>query len=42
MLDKTRAAIARRRKLDPYAKVRFPGVTLDRRTRAASLLTERR
>lgn len=42
MLDKTRAAIARRRKLNPYAKVRFRGVTLDRRTRAAFLLLERR
>ena len=42
MLDRTRAAIARRRKLDPYAKVRFRGVTLDRRTRAAFLLLERR
>lgn len=42
MLDRSRDAIARRRKLDPYAKVRFRGVTLDRRTRAAFLLLERR
>ncbi|MEZ5119645.1 MAG: hypothetical protein R2686_07055 [Candidatus Nanopelagicales bacterium] len=42
MLDRSRDAIARRRKLDPYAKVRFRRVTLDRRTRAAFLLMERR
>ena len=42
MLDRTRAAIAHRRQLDPYKKVTFRGVTLDRRTRAAFLLMERR
>jgi hypothetical protein len=42
MLDRTRDAIARRRTLDPYVKVHFRGVTLDRRTRAAFLLLERR
>lgn len=42
MLDKTRTAIARRRRLDPYRKVRFRGVTLDRRTRAAFLWMEKR
>lgn len=42
MLDRARAAVARRRRLDPYKKVSFRGVTLDRRTRAAFLWLEGR
>lgn len=41
-LDRSRDAIARRRKLDPYGRVKFRGHTFDRRTRSAFLLMERR
>ena len=41
-LDRSRDAIARRRRLNPYGKVRFRWHTLDRRTRSAFLLMERR
>lgn len=41
-LDRSRDAIARRRRLNPYTRVTFRGHTLDRRTRSAFLLMERR
>ena len=41
-LDRSRDAIARRRRLNPYGRVQFRGHTLDRRTRSAFLLMERR
>ncbi len=41
-LHKARSGMARRLRLDPYKKVTFRGVTLDRRTRAAFLWAEKR
>ena len=41
-LDRSRDAIARRRRLNPYGRVHFRGHILDRRTRSAFLLMERR